>query len=1174
MVKRTIRGWSMLTCFVLLGMLVSVGFAHPAVAHPIVTEEIESDTSAHHHLSDEIKATLKDGTFNSYQEPDEIVLANIARAQLGPDASQAEIESAAAQYLAEWHASTYHGPDPQAYQKLLQNEQRALTANSSPAAMGLDVSGTLRLFTVAVEFAGSDSVTDFVHPISVADRTCVTETLTFEGPLHGEIAEPGPRDNYSLWLPEFDNEYYEKLISSEEGITERVRPDLIDPEDGQAGIDISGMTMRNYFDEASGGRVDFDTGPAGVIAWLQVPHSEAYYAANACTLNAETGEYEAGRIQSMNGLPTNPKGTDQLVADIIEVINADDPNFPWDDYDMDGDGIIDHVVFIHAGEDRARGGPYTAFWAHRGSVSLNDDDFVADDQGTPSPDDDIRFAGYTMQYEALDLGVLVHEFGHDLGYPDLYDTSGEGESDVVWWDLMSTGSNLGKIGGFPPTGLSAWTKFALGWTDPEIIEPGTTPQDVVLGQSSNPPAGTTQAVRVNLPDTEVVYTEPQEGSTQTWWTNNDQDWADLRLTRDVDLTGATAPISISFDIDYIIEEDWDYMFLEVSMDGGTTFTQTRGLEVGTDEEITTPNDYADPNGRLSDYGGLQYGYTGSSTGWLRAYHDLSDYAGEQIKVRFRQATDAGFLERGAYIDNIAITAADTEILNDPVENDNANGWTATVENFSPGPLGEGWIQSDGTVSFPKYYLIEWRNLDGFDKGLQYTYNTILSEETAEGGRDFQVDIIPSNVPGMLVWVRDTRFGNEPFGADNSILNADNQFGQGPSEGAKGGLLVVDAHAEPLRGPRNSTITTDFGTYEYPPGDNWRGRVQTTNAAFTLDDTPEISVTLASGVESAATTVYTSTVYAPKAGLSGFHDALGYYPGVEELPEPVKTFEGEFGGDFFLRLKPYAFSDPDASVVIPAKEYYSPRTPAGFTGEGAETSPPSVNVSTLETIFTINEAGSAYPNDVSGTNVRSVNVGAAGEQNIIGAQTGNPGSTNVQYGYHFEIVSQAANGSSGVVRLSQQPFKAKPSGSVTFEESVTTIANLSRPAKVNASMRNVGGKGPLVLYSDFDEATATYISSSATSSAIPVNASLAETQAAFESGGIEGVKALQSSAADATAIVWVGEVDSGVVKTVNYQLTRATGAPNVQVTNTAFGAGFAESEHTQLGITLSLPIVAR
>ena len=57
---------------------------------------------------------------------------------------------------------------------------------------------------------------------------------------------------------------------------------------------------------------------------------------------------------------------------------------------------------------------------------------------------------------------------------------------------------------------------------------------------------------------------------------------------------------------YDIEELWDYGFIEVSTDGGSTWTQ---LEVRDEAgNVVSTND--DPNGRLRDYGGLQNGLTG------------------------------------------------------------------------------------------------------------------------------------------------------------------------------------------------------------------------------------------------------------------------------------------------------------------------------------------------------------------------------------------------------------------------------------------------------------------------------------------------------------------------------------------------------------------------------------
>lgn len=1165
MVRITSRLWLLLTCASILTLLASPGFSSSTSAKPAGDDgnrrerEEHSPALSHRQISPAVSASKRGGMV-SYQPPRETLLGQIAREKLGPNASQTAIEASSQDYLSAWSQGHYHGPDLKANERLQRNEQRALAAGSSPAAMGLAVTGTLRLLAIAVEFNGSDKATNFSHPVSVSDRTCITETLTLKGPLHNQIPEPGPRDNATLWRPKFESDYYEKMVFSKEGVTDRVRPDLTDPEDGKPGIDISGQTMHNYYEEISDGRVKFDGGPKGVIAWVKVPHSEAYYGASACTNG------EAGDIADMQGLPSNPRfgnGPPQLIIDAASAINKSDPNFPWSDYDTDGDGRIDHLVLFHAGKDKSSGGgqqTWQALWAHRGFVDPEAGGYVVDNGGTPDPKDDIKVFGYTLQYEDVEAGVLVHEFGHDLGLPDLYDTTRGGESSVVWWDLMDGGELTGKLIGTHPTHMSAWSKFALGWTDPKVITPTAEAQDIELGQTSHPPEGTEQSLRINLPANKIVHTELLPGSTQAWWTNNDQDWADVRLSRDIDLRGKTGPISITFDLDSITEEDWDYLFLEVSQDAGATYTQTKGFEVGTNIELTTPDDYPDPNGRLGDYGDLVHGYTGEISAkagnpegtWVHAYHDLSAYAGKQIKLRFRYATDAAFVERGAFIDNISVHSKTATILNDPVEGGNLNGWTPTVGTFAPGEaLGKGWVLSDGTQSQAEYYLVEWRNTDGFDKGLLYTYHTVFAGLTNDGREDFHVDHIPTNVPGMLVYLRDTRFGNDPFGASNAILDPTNQLVAMPSEGPKGGLLVVDANYEPIRGPLNGTVTTPFGTFAFPPNNNWNSRVQATNSAFNLQGTPPITLTHASD----DTNTITTTAYAHTPGISSFHDALGYYPGVEKLPQPIVTFQAPGT----LRLKPYALKQADSSVVIPAKGYYPPRTPAGFTGKGGETSPPSNSISTFETVYEYPPVGGLYP----------ISIGEAGGLDISGQHSGNPGSDNLQYGNHFRITYQDPAGTYATLRLWSSQFAADQSGDIVAPTAGNAV-------QVNVGVKNTGSPAYLAVYSDFDESRASYVERSATNGAVPVRESAAEVSAVLREKGPAGLNALRVAASEAIAVVWTSQkmVDTGADRMFSYKLRPQGGYHSVKVINTVFGPGFSDSDTLSFGSDILLPVVPR
>ena len=87
----------------------------------------------------------------------------------------------------------------------------------------------------------------------------------------------------------------------------------------------------------------------------------------------------------MNGHPDNPAGAGRLATDAIDALVAKDPNFPWADYDIedqadrDGDGnvyepdgVIDHLVLVHAGQGKSRGGGAEgvyAVWAHSSTVA-------------------------------------------------------------------------------------------------------------------------------------------------------------------------------------------------------------------------------------------------------------------------------------------------------------------------------------------------------------------------------------------------------------------------------------------------------------------------------------------------------------------------------------------------------------------------------------------------------------------------------------------------------------------------------------------------------------------------------------------------------------------------------------------------------------------------------------
>lgn len=60
------------------------------------------------------------------------------------------------------------------------------------------------------------------------------------------------------------------------------------------------------------------------------------------------------------------------------------------------------------------------------------------------------------------IGTMIHEFMHQLGLPDLYDTLSGGVG-VGGWDIMGYGQWMSA--GFWPTAPGAWSRVRLGWAD-------------------------------------------------------------------------------------------------------------------------------------------------------------------------------------------------------------------------------------------------------------------------------------------------------------------------------------------------------------------------------------------------------------------------------------------------------------------------------------------------------------------------------------------------------------------------------------------------------------------------------------------------------------------------------------------------------------------------------------
>ena len=163
-----------------------------------------------------------------------------------------------------------------ARERALQIELEGASGGSRAAAVQ---PVTATVFALAVEFGGSDT---FTHSAPAGGGECENKEVTTTGPLKGLIPHPGARDNQTVWYDPAQTAnaaFYQKLIFGYEGVG-RVRTDLTDPYDGQAGINLAGYTVQDYYDHVAGpGNV---TVKGTVRGWVRVDHSEGYYGADNC----------------------------------------------------------------------------------------------------------------------------------------------------------------------------------------------------------------------------------------------------------------------------------------------------------------------------------------------------------------------------------------------------------------------------------------------------------------------------------------------------------------------------------------------------------------------------------------------------------------------------------------------------------------------------------------------------------------------------------------------------------------------------------------------------------------------------------------------------------------------------------------------------------------------------
>jgi immune inhibitor A len=663
----------------------------------------------------------------------------------------------------------------QALQKRLKGDK---SAQGKVAKLGpgqyvqLDREGTDKIFVVIVEF-GDDQYPDprFQGPPPDGSTTDVT------GPRHNEIPAPDRTvDNSTLWQADYNRPHYEDMYFNR---------------------------MKKYYETQSSGRYSVE---GTVTDWVKVPFNEALYGRNYCggivcnTSKALVRDALAVWVQAQ-------LDSGQTMAQVEAYLRTFDQQ---DRYDSDGDGnfnepdgVIDHFQIVHAGGDEAAGDPNQgtdAIWSHRSGanlqlggplgvgVNIGSNGGIVSSSKVPNNPTGVWVYDYTMQPENGGLGVFAHEFGHDLGLPDLYDTSGNtggAENNTAFWTLMSSGANIGNGGpdgiGDAPTDLGVWEKLQLGWLSAQG-DKGPFYEVARAGQRSThklgpntPATKSPEAVFVLLPDKKRIddVGVPASGS-QFFYSGQGNEFTHT-MTKTTGITAGTFTAKVR----YSTEKDFDYAFLESSTDGGAHWSPV----------LTDKSSITDPNSNNPSHTGI----TGESTNFgTGAYVDLASKAplppGTNA-LRWRYTTDPAVIGYGIAVDDMAING--TAIGN--AESD--EGWAF-----------DGFIRTTGKAESFHFnaYVLENRQYEGYDASLRTAYNFgFLST------RPDWVESYPYQ-DGLLVSYWDESFG-------------DNNVGEHPGGGL---ILPVDAHPDLSHWPNGTLV---------------RNRAMSADSTFGLEATDAITL---------------------------------------------------------------------------------------------------------------------------------------------------------------------------------------------------------------------------------------------------------------------------------------------------------------------------------------------
>ncbi|MEW6686118.1 MAG: FG-GAP-like repeat-containing protein [Candidatus Edwardsbacteria bacterium] len=266
------------------------------------------------------------------------------------------------------------------------------------------------------------------------------------------------------------------------------------------------IALRNYWWKVSSGKLylNFRVLPDADRSCYRLPHQMSYYS------------------DFYNQWENFGWGIYELMKDAVEAADADPVNIQFSDYDA-------YIIF-HAGS-AWQSWPWGADLP---TLAMTFEDYPIYVNNGSEKIVDGAIQPETASSHGITFGLqgsLAHEFGHQIGLPDLYDISYWSVGSTGEWCLMGLG-NFG-LNGFVPSHPSAWCKYYLGWIEPKVVNPGAGGLNVAIRWIESDDTAGIRMVKVPInsheyflienrraytnPDTAIHPEHPDSNGARVWY---------------------------------------------------------------------------------------------------------------------------------------------------------------------------------------------------------------------------------------------------------------------------------------------------------------------------------------------------------------------------------------------------------------------------------------------------------------------------------------------------------------------------------------------------------------------------------------------------------------------------------------------------------------------------------